>query len=232
MDAAKQISSPLPLAGDKVKAPARRRGRPRREEAAQLDRDLLSHALDHFLEKGFEGATLDAITGPLGMSKRTVYNRYGDKLELFKAALQGAIDEWLAPLETLPDLEVEDLEATLINVSRLIVGTLNSPAGVRLIRITNTESYRMPDIGANLYYRGHKVISEYLADLFARRIFARVSPQPDLEELATAFLNLMSSPARLIAWGLQTEPPDLDEFVRLQVRLFLHGILPTTPSRT
>lgn len=231
MDAARQTPEPRSLAKDKARRAGRRRGRPRRDEAEKLDRDLLSHALDHFLEKGFEGTRVDAISSSLGISKRTVYNRYGDKLELFKAALQGAIEDWLAPLETLSALESEDLETTLIDTATLIVRTLNSPAGVRLIRVTNAESYRMPEIAGQLYLRGHRVISRHLADLFARRIFADVSPQPDLDELATAFLNLMSSPARLAAWGLEAEQPDIGEFVRMRVGLFLSGVLPGTAAK-
>lgn len=206
---------------------ARGRGRPKRDEAGQLDRALLEHALDHFLEKGFEGATLNAITASLGMSKRTIYVRYGDKMTLFKAALQRAVEDWLEPLAQLPSLESEDLEATLLDVGRLIVTTLMSPAGLRLIRITNAESYRMPEIGAELYQRGRQQIASYLADLFRRRIYTRAAPPPgDLQDLATAFLNLMSGPARLTAWGLDPEPTDVETFVRTRVQLFLHGALP------
>lgn len=232
MEATRRISDPRTRSKGDAKPAPRRRGRPRREEAEQIDRDLLAHALEHFLDKGFEGTTVDAIAASLGMSKRTVYNRYGDKEELFKAALRGAIEEWLSPLETLLELETDDFEETLINVTRHIVMTLNSPAGVRLIRITNTESYRMPEIGSLLYFRGHQVWSRYLVDLFARKVFADVSPMPDLEDLAGAFLNLLSSPARLIAWGLQADQPDLEEFVQSRVKLFLHGMLPDPATGT
>lgn len=205
---------------------ARGRGRPRREAAGELDRALLEHALDHFLEKGFEGATLNAITSSLGMSKRTVYVRYGDKMSLFKAALQRAVDDWLEPLQQLPSLESEDLEETLVEVGRLIVTTLLSPAGLRLIRITNAESYRMPEIGAELHQGGRRQIAGYLADLFGRRIYAGAAAPAELEDLATTFLHLMSGPARLTAWGLEPDLPDVEAFVRSRVKLFLHGALP------
>lgn len=205
---------------------ARRRGRPRRGQADQLNDELLSHALDHFLEKGFEGTTLNAITASLGMSKQTVYARYGDKLTLFRAALERAIDEWLVPLENLRQLEGDDLEQSLIDIARVIVTTLMSPAGLKLIRITNAESYRMPEIGEYTYKRGLLKIGQYLADFFRRRIFGEMDRTADLDDLATAFLNLMSSPARVNAWGLESEEIDVEEFVRRRVRLFLHGILP------
>jgi AcrR family transcriptional regulator len=199
----------------------RRRGRPRLDQAGQLDRDLLRHALDHFLEKGFEATTLSAITRSLGMSKQTVYARYPDKHALFRAALQSAIDDWLAPMESLEVHESDDLETTLVAVAMVLVTTMLSQTGLRLIRITNAESYRMPEIGRHTYGRGHELSAQYLRDLFRRRLPAG----SDVEDLATAFLNLMSGPARLNAWGLDAGPADIEAFVRKRVRLFLDGAL-------
>jgi AcrR family transcriptional regulator len=205
-----------------------RRGRPRRDQVDQLNRELLQRALDQFLEKGFEATTVHDIARSAGMSKQTVYARYADKLALFKAALQSATDDWLAPLQRLPELETDDLEETLIQVSRAIVTTLMGPAGLRLIRITNAESYRMPQIGDYTYQRGHRMLAGHLADLFRRKMRFDTSAPPDFDDLATAFLNLMSGPARVTAWGLDGEGTDVEEFVRRRVRLFLHGVL--TPA--
>jgi AcrR family transcriptional regulator len=204
----------------------RGRGRPRRGQADRLNEELLSHALDHFLEKGFSGTTLNAITASLGMSKQTVYARYGDKLTLFRAALERAIDEWLVPLRKLHELEGDDVEQSLAAIARVIVDTLMSPTGLKLIRITNSESYRMPEIGEYTYKRGLQQIGDYVADFLRRRIFGDLRRTPDLDDLATTFLNLLSSPARLNAWGLQAEPVDVELFVQRRVQLFLHGILP------
>jgi AcrR family transcriptional regulator len=208
-----------------VTAAPRGRGRPRRNEAAQLNRELLEHALDHFLDKGFEATSLNAITSSLGMSKRTVYAWYGDKLSLFKAALERAVDEWAVPLEQLQALESDDLEETLLRIAQLVVANMMSPAGLRLIRITNAESYRMPEIGAYLYGRGSRQIIVYLTDLFRRKAVPDPEQMPDLNDLATAFLNLMSGPARLNAWGFAVDAADVDKFVRQRVNLFLRGVL-------
>jgi TetR/AcrR family transcriptional repressor of mexJK operon len=204
----------------------RGRGRPRRGEADQLDDELLERALEHFLEGGFEGTTLNAITASLGMSKQTVYARYSDKTTLFRASLQRAIDAWLVPLQRLPELESEDLQTTLLDVARLIVTTLMSPAGQQLIRITNAESYRMPEIGAYAYQHGQERIAAYLVDLFGRRLRGVEDRWPNLHDLATTFLNLLSGPARRSAWGIEEADIDLDMFVGQQVHLFLHGVRP------
>ena len=205
-----------------------RRGRPSRDQSGRVDDELLTHALDHFLAKGFEGTTLNALTASLGMSKQTVYGRYGDKITLFRASLKRAIDSWLVPLQLLPELECDDFETTLVNVARLVVTMLMSPAGLQLIRITNAESYRMPEIGAYTYQHGHLRIAQFLTDLFQRRLFPNANGALNLGDLPTSFLNLMSGPARRNAWGIDEEHFDLELFVHQQVRLFLRGALSAT----
>src|SRR3954452_1909284 len=64
-----------------------RAGRPTREEAVARHEALLEVALDHFLEKGFEQATIEAIAQDARATKRTIYARYADKAALFHAAV-------------------------------------------------------------------------------------------------------------------------------------------------
>jgi len=187
---------------------------------------LLDKALDLFLEKGFERTTIDAITAAAGVAKRTVYLRYGDKTALFKATLQRAIEEWIIPVERLRAAETDDLEDTLLKVGEILLTNLLTPAGLRLLRITNAESGRMPEIGAYTYQHGTEPTVAYLADLFRRRI-----PPPfdsaDAEEAAIGFLYLVvSGPPTMTAWGLVLDSAAIDRHTRYCVRLFLHGLLP------
>lgn len=188
--------------------------------------ELLDRALDLFLEKGFERTTIDAITASAGMAKRTVYLRYGDKTALFKAALQQAIDAWIVPVERLRAAETDDLEETLLRVGQMLVANLMRPEGLRLLRITNAESGRMPEIGAYTYQHGTGPTLAYLADLFRRRT-GLGAEFPDAEEAAFAFLNLVvSGPPTMTAWGVVLDEAAVDRHTRYSVRLFLHGLLP------
>src|SRR5690606_11836196 len=103
--------------------------------------------------------------------------------------------------------------------------TMLSPTGLRLIRITNAESYRMPEIGRYTYGKGHKLYSQYLREMFQRRLPLRAQRKSDVDDLVIPFLNLMSGAARLNAWGLDSEPVEVGAFVRRRVRLFLSGAL-------
>jgi len=193
--------------------------------------ELLDKALDLFLEKGFERTSIDAITAAAGMAKRTVYLRYRDKTALFKAALERAIEEWIVPVDKLRSAECDDLEQTLLGVGRILVGNLMSPAGLRLLRITNAESGRMPEIGAYSYTHGTEPTIAYLADLFRRRI--PLGPEfADAKEAAVAFLYLVvCGPPIMTAWGLVLDEAVIDRHTDYCVRLFLYGLLPREAPR-
>jgi AcrR family transcriptional regulator len=200
------------------RADGRGPGRPSRAQSEARDRELLDRALDLFLERGFDGTTIEAIVDSVGMARRTVYARYGDKITLFKAALQRAIDDWVVPPDELAAAETDDLEATLLAVARLMLAHVRSPLGLKLTRIAGAEVFERPEVAAYLWERTAKVSLGFLADLFGRRL----SPEA-ADDLALAFVLLVvegSSQAKLWRDGPEVE---FDRQVRFRVRLFLDG---------
>jgi AcrR family transcriptional regulator len=200
---------------------ARRPGRP-----TLSDEELLDIALDLFLENGFERTSIDAITAAAGMAKRTVYARYGDKLTLFKAALTRAIEEWIVPVERLRAAECADAEATLLAVAQILSANILSPAGLRLLRLTNAVSGRMPEIGAYSTGMGTERTLAYLSDLFRRRLLPADVTAEEANEAALGFLHLVTGPAITAAWGVELDAESIDRHTRYCVRMFLHGALP------
>lgn len=200
-------------------------GRQTASATRQRNLELLDKALDLFLERGFERTTIDAIAASVGMAKRTVYLRYGDKTGLFKAALKRAIESWIVPVERLRAAESDDLGATLLQIGRILVANVLNPAGLRLMRITNAESARLPEIGAFSYTQGTAPTIAYLADLIRRRSRADGLEVSDPEEAAMAFLHLVvGGPANITAWGVTLSDAAIDKYTEYAVRLFLHGL--------
>lgn len=196
-------------------------GRPSRAQSEARNRELLDHALDLFLERGFEGTTIEAIVDAVGMARRTVYARYGDKLTLFKAALQRAIDEWVVPEDRLRAAETDDFAQTLLAVARLMVASALSPAGMRLTRIAHAEVIRMPEIGAYLAARTERVAITYLIGLFRCRA---ALPPAAAEDAAKAFMLLVVDGAFQDRVWHHADDAELDRQVALRVRLFLGGV--------
>ena len=75
-------------------------GRPSHDEAIKRDERLIEIAASMFMERGFEGTSIDAVAEAASIGKATLYARYKDKSELFAAVLQRQIDRWLAMHET------------------------------------------------------------------------------------------------------------------------------------
>lgn len=207
-------------------SPRRRIGRP-----TLSNEELLDRALDLFLDHGFERTSIEAIASAAGMAKRTIYARYQDKETLFKAALQRAIDEWIVPVERLKEVEGEHLEETLLSIGDILVANIMRPAGLRLMRLTNAVSGRMPDIGAHNVQQGTTPTVSYLADLFRRRVDRMSERTFSAEEAATAFIHLVvGGPSSMAAWGVRLSQAEIERYTRNSVRLFLGGLLPRDVS--
>lgn len=215
------------VTGEAVTKSVRRRpGRP-----TLSNEELLDTALDLFLEKGFERTSIDAITAAAGMAKRTIYARYGDKTNLFKAALTRAIEEWIVPIERLRAAETADFEATLIAIGQILVENTLSPAGLRLLRLTNAESVKMPEISIYNVQHGTEPTLAYLADLFRSRLDHGKTTLEDAQNAAQAFLDLVvGGVANNAALGFAIEPKAVEQHTRYCVRLLLYGLLAEAPS--
>lgn len=213
---------------DQMTAPPRpRAGRPTREQAEARHEELLDRALDHFLDKGFEQATIEAIAADVGMTKRTVYTRYPDKASLFRAAVHRAIERYSIPEDRIHATDVGDLAQTLTNIAMLRIDLVASPQGLKLQRIIQTESYRFPDIFTDSYEIGALPTIRFMARLLARETAAGNLAIDDPIAAANAFMSMVvSGPVRFILAASPLPPEELDKRVAFGVRLFLDGTRP------
>ncbi len=188
---------------------------------------MLDAALDLFLEKGFEQTTMEGVAASVGMTKRTIYARYPDKRALFLATVERAIERSLVPEQRLAALDTSDVEATLTAIAHMRVANVMTPAGLRLQRIINTESYRFPEIFTMSYEQGGKRVVEFLADLLRRHDSAGAVcvTRPDMA--ANVFMSMVvGGPVRFIVSGNPLSQNEIDERIKFSVRLFLNGVRP------
>jgi TetR/AcrR family transcriptional regulator, mexJK operon transcriptional repressor len=181
--------------------------------------------LDFFLDNGYELATIEMIRTSIGMTKRTLYSLYEDKKMLFRAAVQRALTRWVIPIDTLRAVETDDLEATLIAIARIRMESSISPIGLKLQRIVNAESYRVPEIIPLFWEQGGRPSIRYLADLLARHAKQGRILADDPELLAHGFLMLVvGGPTRTILLGAKVDKAEIDRRIRVYVKLFLDGV--------
>jgi AcrR family transcriptional regulator len=200
-------------------------GRPTAAQQRQRHEELLNVALDIFLERGFEQTTIEEIATQVGMSKRTVYARYEDKVTLFRAAVRRAIGWYTVQRSNLDKIATDDLEETLLAVARIRIANLATPVAIKLQRILSTQSYRCPELLHIAFEQGAGPTIQFLIDLFAfhsKRGSIRVD---EPQRAAPAFLSLVvGGPARLIIAGNALDPVENEKHIRFAVQLFLRGI--------
>lgn len=200
-------------------------GRPTKEQQAARQAQLLSAALDDFLEHGFDQASVEGIAAKVGMSKRTIYARYDDKAALFRAAIRQAADNYTIPAEDLSKAETDNLRTTLLNVAHLRIANLSRPETIKLQRVLTAQSYHFPDLFTDAFSRSMAPTIAFLEQQLTRHARTGAVTLLDPKQTATAFLSLVvGGPARVIVAGNPLHAKEIERHLEFTVDLFLNGI--------
>jgi AcrR family transcriptional regulator len=103
-------------------------------EASQRTR-LLEAVGRAVAEKGYAGATIDGIVRRAGVSKKTFYDHFDDKLDCFLAAYETASDELLARLREAQSSGRDWLERTRAGIAAYLRWLAAEPALARVFLI-------------------------------------------------------------------------------------------------
>jgi len=180
-----------------------RSGRPRREFASEVEERILEAAAKIFMDRGYEGATIDEIAEEARAGKPTIYARFPNKHALFCTVVARKVQENMnwegfavtgsTTEERLTALGMALLERTL------------APDSIQLMRSTIAEARRFPDLASSVYRmireRGNESIVRLLAE-FAKSDATAGLPSfaPDhLRETAHRFAELMIVPITMRA---------------------------------
>src|ERR1700756_4105171 len=122
-----------------------RAGRPPKELAGEVDARILDAARKVFLQRGFEGASIDEIAEAARAGKPTIYARFGDKRALFTEAGTRDIFSPIPKFKTeVPSGVTIEERFTRAAVTLLHWG-LDSDR-IELMRLAVAEARRFPDL--------------------------------------------------------------------------------------
>ena len=116
---------------------------------------IMSAAAQVFLENGYPGTSVDDIAAAAGVSKRTVYNVFVDKEQLFRAIIGEAIataERFSAELAATT-AEATDVAAALTNLARELAASVLGGRVVPLRRLLIGEARRFPEFAVEYYER-------------------------------------------------------------------------------
>ena len=207
-------------------------GRPTREEAARREARIVEVATQLFIERGFDGTSIDAVAEAAGVSKPTLYSRYQDKRDLFEAVLQDRLREWLAPLSAAAEMQAlrvspKDAETVLDELSRNLLARSQAPGAAALTRCIAAQAMQFPNLAKLAYeegwLRGVRTVGRILGDMAAQGQIAVDDP----EIAADLFLNLiLGRSSKQALYGIEVDLEAQERRRRAAVSLFLAGIRP------
>jgi AcrR family transcriptional regulator len=141
-----------------------RLGRPPRALAGAVEERILDAAKKVFLERGFEGASIDEIAEVARAGKPTIYARFPGKETLFAAVMARKVRENTSSFESIAPTGVTP-EERLASIATAILHKVLAVETVGLCRATVAEAPRFPDLAASVHRMAHQRTSEAVAEL-------------------------------------------------------------------
>jgi TetR/AcrR family transcriptional regulator, mexJK operon transcriptional repressor len=133
-------------------------------------REIMSAATAVFVEKGYDGASMEEIATKASVSKQTVYKHFADKERLFTAIILATTDQIGQVIglvaETLA--HTNNLEKNLSHLGRNFLSMLMDAQLLKLRRLVISNADRMPKLGRSWYEQGFERVLATLASCFQR----------------------------------------------------------------
>jgi len=187
---------------------------------------LLEAARRVFLERGFEGATLDAVIARAGGSRATLYEQFGDKEGLFAAIIAEVCDDIQAPIAGGIGSDRDPGTALQAFALRFLM-RLMEPESLALYRLVVAESRRFPKLGAQVFAAGPERAARSLADYLRAETKAGRLVVRDADAAVRIFLEMIKGDLHTRALFGAGKPPskrEIEATVTLAVRIFLSGV--------
>jgi len=222
------------------------RGRPRRGRRATGPRAddprvvrsraaVVDAARGLFLRQGYAGTTMEQIAALAGLTKRTLYNNYGDKDALFRQIVADVLayaEAFVRGLhqEFTVGVTAANLRATLDDLGQRLALGIIRPDVITLRRLLIGESRAFPSLAADYFDRAPGQVIDALASGFEQLGRRKVLRVADARRAAAQFAYLVAGEHLDRAVLVGTIPPN-DQIIasaREGVQTFLarYGVSP------
>lgn len=210
------------------------KGRPRLLDVSTRRERLIAAAEHVFVELGYGAASMDGIARRAGMSKKTIYQVFETKQDLFAAV----IDSRRAELAAIIDGEGSDAscrpEEVLGRFLRRIARFVLAPRQAALYRLAIAEAQRAPELANAFCREGSTKACSALTQWLASQHERGVLDVPDSESAAKMLFYMAIAELQMQLLIGDCREPDagaIDERVDRAVRLFLDGTRKETGRR-
>ncbi|MGO9473829.1 MAG: TetR/AcrR family transcriptional regulator, partial [Rhodomicrobium sp.] len=126
-----------------------RSGRPPKENAGEVEERILDAARKVFLDRGFEGASVEEIAETARSGKPAIYCRFANKQALFAATVTHYVAARNARLRSHTPAGTT-IEERLTDVGVLLLHEALTGEWIGLVRLAIAEARRFPDLGSSI----------------------------------------------------------------------------------
>jgi AcrR family transcriptional regulator len=206
-----------------------RLGRPPNELAGKVEERILDAARNVFLERGFEGASIEEIARAARSGKPTIYARFPGKEALFTAVVMQSVAANIAHFEAYTPTGAT-IEQRLQSLAVTVLEWILLSDSIGLMRVAIAEAPRFPDLATSVYamarQRGGQAVARLLAEA-AQSDELGALPAFAPEHAATTahlFQDLVILPLALRAlFGekLKRLRPEIEPHAKRSIALFL-----------
>ena len=214
-------------------------GRPPREQAGEVGERILDAAGKVFLDRGFEGASVEEIAEAARAGKPTIYARYGSKEALFAAVVARKVRanttvECVAAMGST-------IEQRLEAMASVILERIVSPESIGLMRAVVAEARRFPELAISVKRQARDLGIESVARLLGEvarsgelSAFPAFAPER-LPETARRFMDVIVFPMAMRALfgeDLNLLRAEIGPHVKQAVAFFLAACRHAPPAFT
>jgi TetR/AcrR family transcriptional regulator, mexJK operon transcriptional repressor len=192
---------------------------------------IAAAALRLFLRDGYERTSVDAIAAEAGVSKRTIYNRYGDKESLFLSVLRDTYNSMMGTFRGIVDKHlgsVTDLQQDLTAFALEVALTMTTaPDRIALVRLIMSEAPFFPALMRAEQWPTtmHGSITAHLARLGGEGRLAITDPTEAAEHLIALTINQIN--ARTMFGVVPVSEAEVERIVTSGVAAFVRAYRPT-----
>lgn len=203
--------------GRKLREPAGSAGQKRRDA-------MVEAAYSLFIEKGYEGVTLDDIIRVSGGSKSSLYDFFGSKEGVFRAVVESLAEKMITRMQ-IPTEEGQPTRDALRRIGLTIGELALSDNAINQYRLAVANAKKLPSLSRLWFESGPKTTFDGLAAYLREqdRIGKLTVPNPD--RAAVFFFGMIIFKDNM-TMSVGTPPPsrgDLEEIVDEAVSVFLAG---------
>jgi AcrR family transcriptional regulator len=140
-----------------------RLGRPPKEREGEVEERILKAARKVFLERGFEGSSVDEIAVAARAGKPTIYARVGDKRALFTAVVMRDVVDRITQFKDRVPAGGGTIEQRLGRVATSLLQWMLESERMALLRLAVAEVNRFPELASQVSRTAQQLSTEVAA---------------------------------------------------------------------